>query len=84
MSRTLVHTGLLFKKDDAVIPKKDVVFLRPSVDFMKMSERHTWRTDELGFIIEIDNSIEETGEILLRILTPYYLGWTDSWSVKLA
>ena len=79
----LAHTGLSFKKDDVVIPKKGVTFLRPSVDFVKLSERHAWKTDELGFIVEIDNSIEETGEILLRILTPYYLGWTDSWSVKL-
>jgi hypothetical protein len=77
-----VHSGLKLRVDDVVVPTRDVVYLRPTSEFVRWETRYPWTAGEIGFIIEIDNNIEETGEILLRILTPFHLGWVDSWSVE--
>lgn len=75
-----IHSGLGFHEGDIVVPSREVIYLRPSPDFI-WEDRYAWYSNEIGFIVEIQLNIEETGEILFRILTPYHLGWTDSWSV---
>ena len=77
-----VHSGLRLRVGDVVVPTRDVVYLRPTAEFVRWETRYPWYANEIGFIVEIDYHIEETGEILLRILTPFHLGWVDSWSVE--
>lgn len=77
----LLRSALSFKEEDVVVPRRDVVYLRPASS-SRASDRYPWKSDEIGFVVEVDKCAEKTGEILIRILTPHHLGWVSLWNVK--
>ena len=77
------HSGLNFNRGDLIAPAKDAIFLRSEQDFSLNTTKFEWNKHDVGVVILVDNCVEETGEILLYVLTSDRAGWTDSWSAML-